>query len=117
IARHAPPNAWQGSPERDQAPILGLVAHFMPARVVAILLAPPGVAPGRLDMAIFARADPYIGPRRRDREATDPGQRCPVAHQRAVGSEVAKRFAGRSSLDSGRRVAHVAQAGGARRGS
>ena len=36
---------------------------WRPALVIAVLLAPAGVAPGGLNMAVARRADPYIGPR------------------------------------------------------
>ena len=39
--------------------------------VVAVLPAPARVAPDRLDVAVRARADPDVGPRRRDRERAD----------------------------------------------
>ena len=42
-----------------------------PARVVAVLLATARVAAGGLDVAVRVRADPDVGPGRRDRERLD----------------------------------------------
>ena len=53
------------------------------ARMVAVLLAPLGVAPGRLDMAVRLRADPHVRIGRRDGErlmrASVAGSRRPRA--------------------------------------
>ena len=64
--------------ERDQPVVLRLVAHLAPPRVVAVLLAAARVAPGRLDVAVRRRADPDVGPRRRDRERVDSRSLGPV---------------------------------------
>ena len=65
--------------EGDHAAELGLVADLPPVGVVAVLLAPPGVAAGRLQMAVRAGADPDVGPGRRDGQLADALQGLLVA--------------------------------------
>jgi hypothetical protein len=51
--------------------VLVAVAHLAPIGMVAILLTPSVVTPGRLNMAVGLRADPYLGPGRRHGQRTD----------------------------------------------
>jgi hypothetical protein len=88
---------------------LRLVALLVPARVVAMLLAPAGVAPGRLDVADRAGADPHVRPRRRDGERADAGQRGGIGHPAALGVEVGEATAGAAAADAGPVVRAVAQ--------
>ncbi len=55
VHRGADPRQRGG--EGDHPLVLGLVAHLAEARVIAVLLAPPRVAPGRLEVPVGARAD------------------------------------------------------------
>ena len=73
------------APKAIMRVVLGLVAHLAPARVVAVLLAPARVAAGGLDVAVGVRADPDVGPGRRDRQLADPLQGRGIAHRLAVG--------------------------------
>ena len=57
--------------EGDHPVVLGLVAHRLPSRVVAVLLAAARVAAGGLQVAVRRRADPHVRPRRRDRQRLD----------------------------------------------
>src|SRR6185436_17645299 len=58
---------------------LRIVTSTAPLRVVAVLLATPGVPAGRLDVAVRVGADPDVGPGGRDGERLDPldGRRVP----------------------------------------
>src|SRR6184192_1993917 len=60
LQRHAGPfqiavgvlaDLWQGGGEGQHPVVLDRVADLAPARVIAILLAPPSITPGRLEMA------------------------------------------------------------------
>src|SRR5258708_34312196 len=64
-------DARQDAGEEQHAPVLRLVAHAAPARMIAVLLAAPRIAPDRLNMAVGIRADPNIGPGRRHRKRPD----------------------------------------------
>ena len=54
----------EGGAEVEHVFVLGLVADFAPARVVAGLLAAAGVAAGGLQVAVGDGADPDARPRR-----------------------------------------------------
>src|SRR5439155_19965100 len=95
-------------------PVLGLVAHLAPLRVIAVLLAAAGVATGCLQVAALARADPHVGPRRRDRELPYPRERLLVAQRVAVRVDVFERLSARDPPDAGRGIRDVAQARRAR---
>ena len=69
-------SAARTSPTSRRAPVAG---------VVAVLLAAPRVAAGRLEVAVRVRADPDVGPGRRDRERPDPVERLVVADPPSVG--------------------------------
>ena len=64
----------QRAAEREHAVELVRVAHARASAVVAVLLAAAGVAPGRLQVALARRADPDVGPGRRDRQHAQPPQ-------------------------------------------
>ena len=85
------------------------VAHLAPARVVAVLLAPLGVAAGRLEVAVGVRADPDVRPGRRDREGADARQRRLVAHRLPVRHPVGEARAGTPARDARPLVGDVAQ--------
>src|SRR5919108_6642571 len=109
MLRDRAPDARQRPGERAHAAELGFVAHFAPARVVAVLLASARVAPGRLQMAILAWADPYLLPRGRDGECLDSRQHRLAAHCAAIRVLIAKTVARAPTRNTGRHVAHVAQ--------
>ena len=110
--RDAAPDARQRPGEGEHAPVLGLVAHFAPARVIAVLLAPARVAAGGLQMAVVARADPDLVPGGRNRQRADACQRFRIAQRPAVGPQVPEPRAGTLARDPRRGIVHVAQAGG-----
>src|SRR5205814_8541336 len=78
----------QGPREVDHPAVLGLLAHLTEARVVAVLLAAARVEAGRKEVAIGGRADPDLGPGRRNDQRFDPAERLFIAHGFAVGIDV-----------------------------
>ena len=112
IARDPPANARQGAGESGEPPVLRLVAQLAPALVIAILLASSCVAPGRLDMALRARADPYLRPGRRDGEPSNSLKRRSVVHRGAGRGDIAKPSCRSAPLDTGHAIADIAQARG-----
>jgi len=116
VAAQPSPQPGQRLPERDQAHELAAIAEDAPARVVAILLAPPRVAAGRLQVTARIAADPHLGVGRRHRQRADARQLCGVADPCAVGIEVDEARPAAPAADTGRVVAHVDQAGLARDG-
>ena len=97
--------------EVDHPAVLRLVPNLAPARVVAVLLAAPRVAAGGLDVAARARADPDVGPGRRDGERADPVQALLLADGLAFGRVIGEALPGSLAADPGRGVADVAKAG------
>ncbi len=102
--------------ELGQAVVLGLVAGGAPLRVVAVLLAPPRVAAGGLQVAVGARADPHLDPGGRDAQRLDAGHdtrpdRFAAGVQVGEALPIGRRFAPQARLG----VADVAQADGPRR--
>ena len=59
-----------------------------------MLLAALGIAAGRQQVAVAERRNPHLGPRGRDREAADPGQRRRVPERPSVGAAIAEALAG-----------------------
>jgi hypothetical protein len=98
--------------EFEHVLVLRAFAHFAELRVILVLLAPPGVAPRRLDVPVGLGADPHVGPGGRDGELADALQRGIVAHRFATRLHVAEAFACRFALDAALLVGDVAQAGG-----
>src|SRR5262245_39421661 len=84
--------------------------------MVAVLLASPGVAAGRRDVAVRGGADPAVGPGRRDAQRLDARDGRGVVHRLAVGGDVAEVMPGAFALEAGPLVAYVAEAGGVCRG-
>src|ERR1700719_593802 len=68
IRLDAVPDQRQCLAETEHMLEFGFVTHLTPARMVAVLLAPAGIAPDRLEMAIRVGADPHLCPGRRDGE-------------------------------------------------
>ena len=102
--------------EVDESLELGVVATRSPALVVAILLAPPRVAPGGLQVPGGVGTDPDVGPRRRDGQLPDPPQDRPVVDRRPIGRPVAEPAPGPAPFDPGSRIGRVAESRGASRG-
>ena len=70
VALDALAQARQHLAELEHAAELGAVARLAVLRVVAVLLAAARVARRGLDVAVGIGADPHVGPRRRDGEAS-----------------------------------------------
>src|SRR5207248_3226036 len=83
-------NPGQRLRERDQAPVLHLVAHFTPSRMIAILLAAARVAAGGLKVAERIGANPYLDPSGRNGERTDSLELRAVGHRPPVRVDVTK---------------------------
>jgi hypothetical protein len=94
--------------------VLGALADLPEGRVVAVLLAALGVAPGGLQMAVRVRADPNVRVGGRDRELADPVEGRRVLHLAAVRLHVGEALAGLLAADPGLLVGDVAQPGGFR---
>src|SRR6185437_3049148 len=115
VAFDPPPDPRQRRGERQHSVVLGLVSQLPPARVVAVLLAPAGVAARGLEMPLRRRADPHVRPCRRDGERLDPRPLLGVGDRAPVGVEVLEPTATPAPADAGPVVARVAQAGLLRR--
>jgi hypothetical protein len=96
--------------EADEPAVLRVVAHHPPARVITVLLPPARVTAGGLNVATRIRADPDIGPRRRDGESLDPAPPIEVANGAAVGPDVDEVAPGPAPANTRRRVADVVEA-------
>src|SRR5690606_8581349 len=101
---------WQARAEGHEAIELARAAFGLPLRVVAILLAPARVAASGLQMSVGVWTDPDIGPRRRDRQLADPGERGLVAQQAAARIPVTESAARAPARVAGRTVVDMAQA-------
>src|SRR5207249_10294727 len=93
IALHPLADRGQGLPDSNRPAILRLVAHLPPARVVAVLLPPPGVPPRGLDVPVGHRADPHVGPGRGYPQRLYPPQLLPVSDGLAIRPYIAKALA------------------------
>ncbi len=101
--------------ENQHAVELVRVAHRAPLGVVAVLLAPAVVAAGRLDVAARMRADPDVGPGRRDRERAQPADLGGLLDRPALRVAIAEGAARAPAGDPGHAVGDVAKAGRLRR--
>lgn len=101
VGRNALADGGQGLAEIQHTLVLRTVAYFPPALMVAVLLAAPVVAAGRLDVALGVGADPDVGIGRRDRERLDAAQRLLVLDGRSVGIAEAETLAGLAPPDAG----------------
>src|SRR5262245_9704911 len=71
IGGGAPADPRQSGGKREQPAVFNLVADLAPARLVAILLPAARISPRGPRTPGGIRADPDVGPRRRDRQAPD----------------------------------------------
>src|SRR5690606_37762359 len=84
---------------------------LLPAGVVPVLAPALVVGPRGLDVAERVRADPHVGPRRRDGEVADPGQGVLVVDPVPVGVHVVEAPAGALAGDAGAVAVDLSQAG------
>ena len=101
----------QGAAEGGHAGELGLVARRPPARVIAVLLAAPGVAAGGLDVAERVSANPDLFVGRRNGQFLDPGDHRRIGDQPAVRVDIDEAAVQSSSADARFVVVHIAKAG------
>jgi hypothetical protein len=87
--------------EADHVAELLQVAPLAPVVVVAVLLAPGGVRPRRLEVAAGVRADPDVLPRGRDRELGDAGERLRLVDPLPVVVDVREAAAAADAPDPG----------------
>src|SRR5437879_10753575 len=111
ITRDAPPEAGQDLSEAGHAVEFVGVTGLAPARVIAMLLATPGVPPACLQMAARAGRDPDVIPRGRNRKRPNPVQGGEVPDALAVGSDVLKLLALAHAPDAWFLVGGVDKAG------
>ncbi|SON85067.1 hypothetical protein XAP412_550027 [Xanthomonas phaseoli pv. phaseoli] len=116
IATQAPPQFGQRSAEGDHAFELALAAYLRPLGVIAILLAPPGIAPGGLQMPVGLGADPHFGIGRRNRQRTNALQGLGIGNALPVGIAVTEALAGLAAADAGLLIVDVGQPGRTRGG-
>ncbi|MNF74345.1 hypothetical protein D3C84_563750 [compost metagenome] len=101
----------QGLAEISQARVFVGVAHFAPARVIAILLAAAGVAAGGLQVTARIGANPHVGVGRWHREGIDAPDFLGGGDTLTRRIEVAEFTAQLSAGDSGQGVIDVVQVG------
>ena len=74
------PNRRQRPREIEHVRVFVFIAHRTPSRMIAILFAPASVAAGRLKMAVSGRANPHVGPRRRNDQRFDSREHSRVGY-------------------------------------
>src|SRR5690606_6038874 len=91
------PQRGQGVAERQKPFILGCVTYFPPERMIAILLAPAGIAASGLEMAQGVATDPYIPIGRGNGEGVDSLDNSLIANATAffikIGSDAVQYLA------------------------
>ncbi len=103
------PDRRQRRGEFEQVLVFRLLARLAIFGVILVLLAPFGVAAGRLNVPVRCRADPDVGPCRRDDERAYAFQRVGVRDPPALRIEVDEALARAPAPDCWPAVAHVAQ--------
>lgn len=106
------PQRRQCLAECQQAGVLVGIPHLAPARVITVLLAPPRIAAGGLQMAVGIGADPHVGVGGRDCQRVDARHVRGVADALALRIEVSELAAQLAAGDAGGAVVDVMQAGG-----
>src|SRR5688500_17559119 len=107
-------NALEDLAEVEHPAELRLVANATIHGMVAVLLPAAGIARGDLEVPALRRADPDIGPRRRNDERREALELRLVEHRLAVGSEEHERLAATLPANAGHRVSDVSKARGRR---
>ena len=109
VARHRPTDGGQVAAKGAHAVELDLLALFLPLRVVAVLLAAPGVAARGLQVALGIGADPDIHIGRWNGEFADARQCLGIAHGLAVLCHIGKALAAPHAAPAGHAVVHIGQ--------
>ena len=73
--------------------VFGALADLTKKRMVAVLLAPFGIAARGLDVPIRRRADPDVGPGRRDGERLDAPENVSLCQPGTIRPRVGEAFA------------------------
>ncbi len=94
---------------------LDLIAEGGPVGMIEILLAPPGVAAGRLQMSPRRGADPDLAPGRWNDQGSDALQGLRIANSRSIRRQVPEPHAAPAPADAGESVMHVVKADRPRR--
>jgi hypothetical protein len=103
-------NCQAASGEGEHAVVFRAVTHLAEAGVIAILLSSPGIAAGRLNMAIGLGADPNVGPGGRDSQCLDALEGGGVADLSA-GCLIGEGVTGAAPADARLLVADIGQPG------
>ena len=77
--------------------------------MIKVLLAPPFITTGRLEMAMVKRANPNFLPRRRNHQRTDALERMPITNDPAFGSAIAEPAPASLAADARAFISDVAQ--------
>jgi hypothetical protein len=101
VARDARAYPRQRLTELQHAFELGCIARRTPGRVIAVLLAAAGIAPGGLEVTVPGRADPHLYVRGRNGERADAQQGHGVAHRPAGCIDVAEAGAAADTAQAG----------------
>src|SRR5262249_31079895 len=91
--------------------VLGFVANRAPSVVVAILLATPRIAAGRMDVSIGKRTYPYLDPCRRNRERLYPRKSRLIGYPVTLLVKVGEPMSMTPAPNAWYSVRHVAQVG------
>src|SRR5205814_4139240 len=103
-------NSRQRVGKGKQPLVLRGVPYLAPAPVIQVLLTATVIAPGCLDVAVAAGADPDVGPRGRDDQVPDPQERFPVRDRFTARVDVLEALAGSQPPYAGLVIAHIPQA-------
>ena len=114
VAAQSPPQLRERFAERDHAVELRVVAQHAPLRVIAVLLAPPRVAAGRLQMSVRVRADPHAFVCGRNGETGNALQRGAVPDGTSVGMAIDKAVARAHADDPRLGIADIDESGRSR---
>ena len=101
IAPQSPPQLRQRFAERDHAVEFRVVAQHSPFRVIAVLLAPSRVAPGRLQVPIRVHADPHVLVGGRNGETGNALQRGAIPDRAMIRMAIDKAFAQANACNAG----------------
>src|SRR3989449_3408387 len=109
IALHAFPEDREDFAELEHAAKLRPVTRFAVRGMVAILLPAAGVARRRLYVAGGIRANPHVGPGRRDRQRVEPFPGVRVSDARTVRGVVDPTRPGTAPTDAGKAIRDVVE--------
>ena len=114
IGVHALADRRQRARKVDHLAVLGLVSRARPLRMIAMLLPPARIAPGRLHMAVGARANPDVLPRRRNDERSNSVERSRIANGTSLRIAIGERLPAPDAGQPWLPVDDVVQPGGSR---